>query len=158
MSPAEPTDMIPGQPSRPGASDDSARSVELPRAALCLTFDADAESVMLSADPANERRASLMSHQAYGPEVGIPRILAVLDRLGVRATFFVPGATADRHPDALAAILAAGAVMAAQGYECRARRRHGQRSRCHVQADYEGTGRSSVPGRLSDHPPGALAE
>jgi peptidoglycan-N-acetylglucosamine deacetylase len=71
---------------------------------------------MLSADPANERRASLMSHQAYGPAVGIPRILAMLDRLDVRATFFVPGATADRHPDALAAILAAGQEVGHHGY------------------------------------------
>ena len=34
------------------------------RGVLCLTFDVDAESVMLAADPANEVRASLMSHQA----------------------------------------------------------------------------------------------
>lgn len=83
---------------------------------LCLTFDVDAESVMLAADPLNERRASLMSHQAYGPDVGVPRILALLDRLDVRATFFVPGATADRHPHALAAILDAGHEVGHHGY------------------------------------------
>lgn len=39
-----------------------------------------------------------MSHQAYGPLVGVPRLLDLLDRHGVRATFFVPGYTAHRHP------------------------------------------------------------
>lgn len=83
---------------------------------MCLTFDVDAESVMLAADPAYEGRASLMSHQAYGPAVGVPRILSLLDRLGVRATFFVPGATADRHPAVLAAILEAGHDVGHHGY------------------------------------------
>jgi len=71
---------------------------------------------MLAADPLNEQRVSLMSHQAYGPDVGVPRLLAVLERLAVRATFFVPGATADRHPDALAAILEAGHEVGHHGY------------------------------------------
>ena len=86
------------------------------QAFVCLSFDVDAESVMLAADPANADRASLMSHQAYGPSVGVPRILALLDRLGVSATFFVPGATADRHPAALEAILAAGHDVGHHGY------------------------------------------
>lgn len=71
---------------------------------------------MLAADSANETRTSLMSHQAYGPRVGIPRILAMLDRLGVRATFFVPGVTAERHPEAIAAILEAEQEIAHHGY------------------------------------------
>lgn len=86
------------------------------RGVLCLTFDVDAESVMLAADPANEARASLMSHQAYGPLVGVPRILSLLSRLGVHATFFVPGATAERYPDTVAAILAGGHEVAHHGY------------------------------------------
>jgi peptidoglycan-N-acetylglucosamine deacetylase len=83
---------------------------------LCLTFDVDAESVMLAADPANEARASLMSHQAYGPLIGVPRILSLLARLKVDATFFVPGATAERYPGTVAAILAEGHEVAHHGY------------------------------------------
>lgn len=71
---------------------------------------------MLSADPAYEQRASLMSHQAYGPTVGVPRLLAMLGRLGVRATFFVPGATAERYPAVVAAILEAGHDVGHHGY------------------------------------------
>ena len=39
-----------------------------------------------------------MTHQAYGARAGIARILRVLDRRGVRATFFVPGFSAERWP------------------------------------------------------------
>lgn len=83
---------------------------------MCLTFDVDAESVMLAADERNAGRASLMSHQRYGPEIGVPRLLAMLERLEVRATFFVPGATADRYPGALEAILEAGHEVGHHGY------------------------------------------
>jgi peptidoglycan/xylan/chitin deacetylase (PgdA/CDA1 family) len=38
----------------------------------------------------------------------VPRLLAVLERAGVRATFFVPGMTARRYPDTVRAIVARG--------------------------------------------------
>jgi peptidoglycan/xylan/chitin deacetylase (PgdA/CDA1 family) len=53
-----------------------------------------------------------MSHQAYGPRVGVPRILELLRRLSLRATFFFPASTAARWPDALAAVLDAGHEVA----------------------------------------------
>ena len=78
------------------------------RAACAITFDVDAESAILSIDPLFADRASTMSHQAYGPKVGVPRLLGVLERADVRATFFVPGFTARRYPDTVRAIVAAG--------------------------------------------------
>ncbi|MBO0785318.1 MAG: polysaccharide deacetylase [Actinobacteria bacterium] len=86
------------------------------RAAVALTFDVDAESVMLASDPANSARASLMSHQRYGPRVGLPRILRLLADRGVRATFFVPGYTAEQHPTEIKAIRDAGHEIAHHGY------------------------------------------
>ena len=77
-------------------------------AACAVTFDVDAESAILAVDKRFAARASTMSHQAYGPKVGVPRLLGVLERAGVRATFFVPGFTARRYPDAVRAIVAAG--------------------------------------------------
>ncbi|HEY7827230.1 MAG TPA: hypothetical protein VIB99_03290, partial [Candidatus Limnocylindrales bacterium] len=71
------------------------------RAAACFTFDIDAESAILSADPASADRRSVMSHQAYGPRTGVPRLLGVLERTGIKGTFFVPGYTAERWPDAI---------------------------------------------------------
>ena len=43
-----------------------------------LSFDVDAESVLLAEDPRHAQNAMLMSHQAYGPSVGVPRILDLL--------------------------------------------------------------------------------
>jgi peptidoglycan/xylan/chitin deacetylase (PgdA/CDA1 family) len=87
------------------------------RAAVAVTFDLDAESVMLAIDPAYAERPSLMSHQRYGPVTGVPRLLEVLAEREVRATFFVPGASAERHPAAVEAIVAAGHEIGHHGYE-----------------------------------------
>ncbi len=76
--------------------------------ALSLTFDVDAESPILATDPASWRDAMAMTHQAFGPRVGVPRILRLLEEEGVRATFFVPGWTALRWPATVEAILADG--------------------------------------------------
>jgi peptidoglycan/xylan/chitin deacetylase (PgdA/CDA1 family) len=58
----------------------------------------------------------VMSHQAYGPRTGVPRLLRLLDRQGVRATFFVPGYSAERWPDAVRDIRDAGHEIAHHGY------------------------------------------
>ena len=86
------------------------------RAAVAVTFDLDAESVLLSAGLDLDHRASLRSHQRYGPLTGVPRLLRVLAERDVRATFFVPGHSADVFPDAVEAILAAGHEIAHHGY------------------------------------------
>jgi peptidoglycan/xylan/chitin deacetylase (PgdA/CDA1 family) len=86
------------------------------RAALSLTFDVDAESAILAVDAVYAGRLSTMSHQAYGPRVGVPRILRMLERTGVKATFFVPGLTADLHPAMIEEILSAGHELGHHGY------------------------------------------
>jgi peptidoglycan/xylan/chitin deacetylase (PgdA/CDA1 family) len=85
-------------------------------AAAAFTFDLDAESAVLFASPGSEHRPGVMSHQAYGPLVGVPRLLRILDRHGVRSTFFVPGFTAERHPRVVRDIAAAGHEIAHHGY------------------------------------------
>lgn len=85
-------------------------------AAAILSFDLDAEAVVLSADATNATRMSVMSHQAYGPLTGVPRILRLLRRHELRATFFVPGYTAERYPETVAAIADAGHEIAHHGY------------------------------------------
>ena len=86
------------------------------RAAASFTFDVDAESAVLSASPGSEARAGIMSHQSYGPLVGVPRILGILERHGVTATFFVPGFTAERYPRVVRDIVEAGHEVAHHGY------------------------------------------
>ncbi len=86
------------------------------RAAACFTFDVDAESPILFEHPEAADWLDVMSHQAYGPRTGVPRLLRLLDRQGVRATFFVPGYTAERWPDTVRAIRDAGHEIGHHGY------------------------------------------
>ena len=85
-------------------------------AAAAFTFDVDAESAILWGNDGVGARMSVMSHQAYGPLVGIPRILDLLEQHQIPSTFFVPGHTADRYPEAVRSIVAAGHEIAHHGY------------------------------------------
>ncbi len=85
-------------------------------AAAALTFDLDAESALLACDPLSARRLTVMSHQAYGPLTGVPRLLGLLERQRVRGTFFVPGYTAERYPSVVNRIAEAGHEIAHHGY------------------------------------------
>jgi peptidoglycan/xylan/chitin deacetylase (PgdA/CDA1 family) len=85
-------------------------------AAAAFTFDVDAESAVLWGSPGSAGRMSVMSHQAYGPLVGVPRLLGMLERHGIRSTFFVPGFTAHRYPAVVKDIVAAGHEVAHHGY------------------------------------------
>ncbi|MFI6070439.1 polysaccharide deacetylase [Actinoplanes sp. NPDC051343] len=85
-------------------------------AAAAFTFDVDAESAILWNAPHHADRMSVISHQAYGPLVGVPRLLGLLERHRIRSTFFVPGYTAERYPQTVKAIVAAGHEIAHHGY------------------------------------------
>src|SRR6185436_8390740 len=74
------------------------------RAAACFTFDVDAESAILIDHPEAAGWLDVMSHQAYGPRTAVPRLLRLLDRQAIRATFFVPGYSAERWPAAVRSI------------------------------------------------------
>jgi peptidoglycan-N-acetylglucosamine deacetylase len=81
-----------------------------------LSFDVDAEAPILVEGARHAANAGVMSHQAYGPLVGVPRILALLAEYDLRATFFVPGLTADRYPQVVERILAAGHEVGHHSY------------------------------------------
>lgn len=87
------------------------------RCAVALTFDMDGECVPMIYDPQNyHKRLSLQSEGTYGPNVGVPRILDLLDRHAIQASFFVPGFTAERHPDLLRDMIARGHEVGHHGY------------------------------------------
>jgi peptidoglycan/xylan/chitin deacetylase (PgdA/CDA1 family) len=95
------------------------RGIRWPGGAQCavaFTFDVDAESPLLAVRPELAGRMTTMSRQAYGPDAGVPRLLAVLEDCGVRSTFFVPSYTTQRYPHTIAAIAAAGHELAHHGY------------------------------------------
>jgi peptidoglycan/xylan/chitin deacetylase (PgdA/CDA1 family) len=84
------------------------------RIAVALTFDFDAESVWLGSFKTDT--PSALSRGAYGANEGVPRILKLLDRYQLPATFFIPGDTADRHPKETRNIAAAGHEIGHHGY------------------------------------------
>ncbi|HUA17345.1 MAG TPA: polysaccharide deacetylase [Bryobacteraceae bacterium] len=70
------------------------------RVAVCLTFDVDNE-LLQRANPLPVP----LSVGEYGATTGLPRILNLLDRHGVPATFFIPAMTLMLHPQIVPAIL-----------------------------------------------------
>jgi peptidoglycan-N-acetylglucosamine deacetylase len=75
------------------------------RVAVCLSFDTDTEAPLLRDGTTSP---TTLSASDFGAESGIPRILKMLDRHKVPATFFVTGVDAMLHPEMLAAILKSG--------------------------------------------------
>ena len=88
-------------------------------AVATLTFDVDAEAPILAHGAHYASHASTMSHQSYGPDVGVPRILDLLDETGVPATFFVPGWVAEQRPGLAASIIERGHEVAHHSYSHR---------------------------------------
>jgi peptidoglycan/xylan/chitin deacetylase (PgdA/CDA1 family) len=75
------------------------------RVAVGLSFDLDNETGTLrdgSSSPA------LLSQGEYGSRAGLPRVLALLDRHRIGASFFVPAVSALLHEDSMKAIIKAG--------------------------------------------------
>jgi peptidoglycan/xylan/chitin deacetylase (PgdA/CDA1 family) len=83
------------------------------RATVCLTFDFDAISLWIG--PYQATSPSMISRGEFGA-VGARRILRLLDRAAVPATFFVTGHTADTYPAIVRDIAAAGHEIGHHGY------------------------------------------
>src|SRR5580765_4441635 len=75
------------------------------RVAVCLSFDDDTEAPLLRDGTTSP---TTLSASDFGAESGTGRILAMLDRYQIPATFFVTGVDALLHPEMLTAILKSG--------------------------------------------------
>src|SRR3954468_21714395 len=64
-----------------------------PRSTVCLTFDFDAISIWIGPNRSSVS-PSAISRGEFG-RIGVERILNLLDRKGIKATFFTPGHTAE---------------------------------------------------------------
>jgi peptidoglycan-N-acetylglucosamine deacetylase len=83
---------------------------------VSMTFDVDADPSWEGQGPEYRQRLSTLSAARFGVIRGLPRILELLDGLSVPATFYLPGATAARYPDAVRAIVAGGHEVAHHGH------------------------------------------
>lgn len=101
-------------------STSKARSFRWPKGKRCacsVTFDMDAESLIHIEHPNDGyTRISAKSMLAYGPKVGIPRILRTYRDLGIRQTFFVPAWCIEEYPATIDKILFDGHEIGHHGY------------------------------------------
>jgi len=75
------------------------------RVAVALSFDFDAETNALRD---GQYSPGILSQGEYAARVAVPRILALLDKYRIPASFFVPGVTALLHPAEIKTITAKG--------------------------------------------------
>lgn len=83
------------------------------RCAVALSFDSDHETNELR-DGGNS--VGRMSWGQYGARVGVPKILDILKREGVKASFFVPAVAALLYPDEQRRVIAEGHEIGLHGW------------------------------------------
>ena len=84
------------------------------KVAVCLGFDFDAQAIWDGSF--NLISPAYMSRGEFGAEVGAPRILRILDKYDIKATWFIPGHTADTVPEICKKVLDAGHEIGCHGY------------------------------------------
>src|SRR5258708_20057320 len=72
------------------------------RVAVCISFDVDNESYLLAR---GETSPTTLSAADFGAETGLPRILEMLDRRQIPASFFIPAVSPLLYPELIPAIL-----------------------------------------------------
>lgn len=84
--------------------------------AVALSFDVDAESGYVYRSP-NEAATQLdeVEERRFGVRTGVGRILRLLEKYSLPATFFVPGFTIERYTKVIETIRDAGHEMACHG-------------------------------------------
>ncbi len=83
------------------------------KVAVALSFDSDHETIPLRD---GETRPGKLSQGEYGSRVGAPRILRLLERYGVPATFFMPAVSALLHQEEVRSYAAAGHEVGVHGW------------------------------------------
>lgn len=86
------------------------------QAAAMVTVELDAEFIWLDMDPNAIHAPKVLSNGEFGFMRGYDRLLEALERHGIKATFFVLGAVADKYPDEVLKAVRAGHEIACHGY------------------------------------------
>ena len=66
-----------------------------------LTFAVDGVTPVLAAGRRYADNAMAMTHQQFDARRGLPRLLGLLDEFDIKASFFVPGISAELWPAAV---------------------------------------------------------
>lgn len=83
------------------------------RVAVALSFDFDNDTPSLRD---NRTSPSLLSQGEYGARTALPRVLALLSRYGIPATFFIPAVSAKLYPAEVKRIASAGHEIGVHGW------------------------------------------
>lgn len=105
-----------GSARRPGcyiAATPAAGAQRVARSIVCLTFDFDAMSGWIARGMATP---GPISRGEFGPQVGVPRILELLARDGLRSSWYVPGHTLETYPEVCGRVAAAGHEIGHHGW------------------------------------------
>ncbi|PLP58026.1 ribulose phosphate epimerase [Mesorhizobium loti] len=87
------------------------------RCAVAFSFDMDGESNLLrNFGPRAHTMIAARSLGRFEAQAGVPRILSMLARRGLRQTFFVPGWCVEAYPHAIEQILKGGHEIGHHGY------------------------------------------
>jgi len=86
------------------------------RFTVLLTFDVDADSSVRGPYSGRPHEPVARSKGQFGPRVGLPRILDLLDRYSIKSTFFVPGWTAENYPENIREVIRRGHEVGIHGY------------------------------------------
>src|SRR5215467_14827426 len=87
---------------------------QISKPTVCLTFDFDAFSLWMGSFGLSS--PTDLSRGEFGGRVGVPRILRLLERERIKATFYIPGHTVDSFPAVCAEIRDAGHEIGHHGY------------------------------------------
>ncbi len=113
---------------------------------VSLTFDVDAEAGWLGEGDEYASRLTTLSEGRFGVVRGMPRILDLLSRHRIPATFFVPGYTAEQHPALVRAILDAGHEVGHHGYlHLRSDKATADQQRAEIERGLEALGEAGAP-------------
>jgi len=85
--------------------------------ALCFSVDVDAEAPYLWANRDGlPPMLGQLEQRRFGPREGIWRILDMLDRVGIKGSFFVPSVVVETHPNILPALVERGHEIGLHGH------------------------------------------
>lgn len=86
------------------------------KCAAMVTVNLDAEYFWLQLDPNCVNMPKTLSMGQYGMGRGLERVLEILDKYNIKATFFVPGIVAEKYQEQLRNIICRGHEIASHGY------------------------------------------
>ena len=107
---------LPNQPSNTAPITSEITWPDQKQSCLFVSFDFDAETAHFDSDASDSNQLVQMSYGGFGARVGVPKILGLLERLEIRATFFVPGWVVETYTELCEDIVEAGHEVGHHGH------------------------------------------